>query len=73
MELEIGTVDGDSWRALATFEGPVSKSSLQDWAQGSGPTAGTYQVRAPGTARPSHLIRIGPGGAVDTVEVLDID
>lgn len=73
MDLEIGRLDGDSWHALGVFQGPVSKAALRDWTLNREPAAGTYQVREPGSDEPRYLIRIGAGGEIATVEVLDID
>jgi hypothetical protein len=73
VDLEIGQLEGDRWRARGSFSGRVSKTALDRWAAEHGVPAGTYEVREPGSARVRYLFRLGPDGGVETLETLDLD
>lgn len=73
MSLEVGRREGDRWRPLGSFEGRVSKQALDRWAAEHAVVAGTYELRRPGSDRPGYLFLVGESGAVETVEVLDLD
>lgn len=73
VSLEIGHREDGRWRPLGSFGGRVSKGALDRWAMEHAVAPGTYELRPPGSDRPGYLFVVGEGGAVETVEVLDLD